>query len=119
MVPRILELHPRTYKRLSRLRKETERDGEYRVAKRLHAVVLNSEGHTSGELAGILKAPRSKVSQWLLRYQTHGMEGVLEGYPSGRPANLDAKQRGACGSTPAKTELTTAFSRASWNWLAL
>ena len=94
MVPRMLELHPSTYKRLSRLRKEAERDGEYRVAKRLHAVVLNSEGHTSGELAEILKAPRSKVSQWLLRYQTHGMEGLLEGYRSGRPANLDAKQRG-------------------------
>ena len=32
--------------------KEAERDGAYRVAKRLQAVVLNSEGCTSGELAG-------------------------------------------------------------------
>jgi hypothetical protein len=35
MVPRILSLHPKTYKRLIRLRKEAEREGAYRVAKRL------------------------------------------------------------------------------------
>ena len=31
MVPRILYLHPKTYKRLIRLRKQAERDGAYRV----------------------------------------------------------------------------------------
>ena len=45
MLPRLLRLHPSTYKRLIRLSKEAERDGAYRVAKRLRAVVLNSEGH--------------------------------------------------------------------------
>ena len=63
MVPRLLRLHPKTYRRLIRLSKEAEQDGAYRVAKRLQAVVLNSEGRTSGELAQILKAPRSKVSR--------------------------------------------------------
>jgi len=43
MIPRILYLHPKTYKRLICLRKQAERDGAYRVAKRLQAVVLNSE----------------------------------------------------------------------------
>jgi hypothetical protein len=32
------------------LRKEAGRDGAYRVAKRMQAVVLNSEGRSSGEL---------------------------------------------------------------------
>ena len=54
-----------------RLGKEAERDGAYRVAKRLQAVVLNSDSHSSGELAGILKAPRSKVSEWLARYEAY------------------------------------------------
>ncbi len=44
MVPRILHVHPKTYKRLIRLRKEAEQDGAYRVAKRLQAVMLNSQG---------------------------------------------------------------------------
>ena len=62
MLPRLLHLHPATCRRLTRLSKEAERDGAYRVAKRLQAVVLNAEGRTSGELAAVLKAPRSKIS---------------------------------------------------------
>ena len=93
MLARLLRLHPKTQSRLVRLSKEAERDGVYRVAKRLQAVVLNSEGRTSGELAGILKAPRSSVSEWLSLYQRHGVEGLLEGYRSGRPPLLTAEQR--------------------------
>src|SRR3990172_3670259 len=97
MVPRLLRLHPKTYSRLVRLSREAEREGAYRVAKRLQAVILNSEGRTSGELAGILKAPRSKVSEWLSRYQAYGVEGLLEGYRSGRPPQLSEPQRKQVG----------------------
>ena len=93
MLPRILRLHPSTYQRLVRLSKEAERDGAYRVAKRLQAVLLNSQGRTSGELAEVQQAPRSKVSEWLARYQAHGVEGLLEGQRSGRPAALTPPQR--------------------------
>jgi len=97
MLPRLLHLHPKTHNRLVRLSKEAERDGAYRVAKRLQAVVLNSEGRTSGELAGILKAPRSRVSEWLSLYQAHGVDGLLEGYRSGRPPLLADEQRTQLG----------------------
>src|SRR5438128_5855234 len=92
MLPRLLRLHPSTYQRLTRLSKEAERDGAYRVAKRLRAVVLNSEGHTSGELAEILQAPRSKVSEWLQRYQTDAIEGLLEGHWFAGPLEPPDKQ---------------------------
>jgi transposase len=97
MLPRLLHLHPKTYSRLVRLSKEAERDGAYRVAKRLHAVVLNAEGRTSGELAQILKAPRSRVSEWLSLYQAYGVEGLLEGNRCGRPPLLTAEQRTQLG----------------------
>jgi transposase len=97
MVPRLLRLHPSTYQRLTRLSKEADRDGAYRVAKRLRAVVMNSDGHTSGQLAEILQAPRSKVSEWLQRYQTDGIDGLLEGVRSGRPAELTGKQQQQLG----------------------
>jgi transposase len=97
MVPRLLRLHPSTYQRLTRLSKEADRDGAYRVAKRLRAVVMNSEGHTSGELAQILQAPRSKVSEWLQHYQTDGIDGLLEGVRSGRPSELTEKQQQQLG----------------------
>jgi transposase len=97
MLPRLLRLHPATHRRLIRLSKEAERDGAYRVAKRLQAVVLNAEGRTSGELATVLKAPRSRVSEWLSRYQEYGLEGVLEGYRSGRPSALTPQQHTQLG----------------------
>src|SRR5260370_20803096 len=92
MLPRLLHLHPATCRRLTRLSKEAERDGAYRVAKRLQAVVLNAEGRTSGELAAVLKAPRSKISEWLAQYQAHGIEGLFEGCRSGRPPDVAHEQ---------------------------
>ena len=73
--------------------KEAERDAAYRVVKRLHAVVLNSEGRTSGEIADILKASLSGVSEWLRRYESYGYEGLLEGQRSRRPSGLSLEQR--------------------------
>ena len=99
MLPRVVRLHPGTYRRLLRLSKEAERDGAYRVAKRLQAVLLNSQGRTSGELAEVLQAPRSKVSEWLARYQAHGVEGLLEGQRSGRPAELTVSVWGTASPT--------------------
>lgn len=93
MLPRSVRLHPKTSEKLSRLRKEAEIDGVYRVARRIHAVILNSEGWSSGQIADILKAPRSKVSEWLANFEAHGTDGVLEGYRSGRPNRLGESQR--------------------------
>jgi len=73
--------------------KEAERDGAYRVAKRLHAVILNSEGQTSCEIAQLLKAPLSRVSEWLRDYELYGYEGLLEGHRSGRPPGLGDEDR--------------------------
>ena len=95
MRARMIRLHPRTYQRLLRLRAEADQDGAYRVARRIHAVVLNADGRTSSEVAEILKAPRSKVSEWFSNYEAYGVDALLEGYRSGRPAFLDEAQRTA------------------------
>ena len=93
MHPRILRLHYKTAGNLRRLKKEAEQDGAYRVATRIHAVLLNNDGRTSGEIAGILDSPLSRVSQWLHDYEEHGYEGILEGYRSGRNPKLTEEQR--------------------------
>jgi len=91
MRARKLDLHPMTVKKLLRLRKEAEADGVYRVARRIHAVLLNHDGHTSGQIAHLLKAPRSRVSEWLRDYERYGEEGLLEGARSGRPREMTAR----------------------------
>ncbi len=63
MRARILRLHFQTRRRLERWKKEAEADGAYRVAKRLQAVLRNDKGCSSGQIAALLDAPRSKVSR--------------------------------------------------------
>jgi len=85
MLARILRLHYKTAEKLRRLRKEAEQDGAYRVAKRIHAVLLNNDGRTSGEIAEILDSSLSRVSQWScgLRLSFGGLE-LLYDYPCHR-----------------------------------
>jgi transposase len=85
MRARILDLHPGTVTKLLRLKKEAESDGVYRVARRIHAVLLNHDRYTSGEITTLLKASRARVSEWLKNYEQYGYEGLLEGYRPGRP----------------------------------
>ena len=93
MQPRLLKLHHNTIKTLKNLKMEAERTGEYRVAKRIHAVLLNASGNASGKISDILNSPRSRVSEWLQIYDRHGYEGLLEGHRSGRPGELTEQQK--------------------------
>lgn len=93
MQPRILQLHHNTENKLNKLKAEAEQAGEYRVAKRIHAVLLNSNGHTSGSISNLLNSPRSRVSEWLKIFEEHGYDGLLEGYRSGRPSELSEEQK--------------------------
>lgn len=92
MRARHIQLHPRTASKLKEWKQEAEVDGAYRVAKRIHAVLLNAQAHTSGEIAQTLDAPYSKVSEWLRRYEVYGDSGLLEGHRSGRPPGLSDQQ---------------------------
>jgi len=74
------------------LKRQAEQDGAERVARRIHAVLLNHQRHTSGEISQLLGAPRSKVSLWLGQYESHGWEALLEGHRSGRPKQLTSAQ---------------------------
>jgi transposase len=93
MQPRVLCLHSSTVKKLLRLRKEAETDGQYRVAKRIHAVLLNNDKKTSGEISNLLKIPRSSVTLWLSNYENYGYDSLLEGHRTGRPGYLTDKQK--------------------------
>ena len=61
MRARVLQLPFQTGQKLRRLRKEAEADGAYRVARRIHAVLLNHEGLSSGDIAHFLDACRATI----------------------------------------------------------
>lgn len=93
MQPRFIQLHHRTKSNLRLKMKEAASDGAERVAKRIHAVLLNSEEHTSSKISEILNISRSKISEWLKIYAEQGFEGLKEGERSGRPSRLSDLQK--------------------------
>jgi len=93
MRARYLNLHPRTIKKLKRMEAEANIDGAYRVSRRIRSVLLNHEKKSSGQIASILDAPRSRVSHWLKTYDEQGVEGLKEGQRSGRPSLLTDLQK--------------------------
>ena len=93
MQPRLLHLHPKTYQKLIDRKQQAEVDGAYREARRLHAVLLNHDGWSSGEIAALLKAPRSRVSAWLRSFEQEGWPALREPERSGRPPLLDRIER--------------------------
>jgi transposase len=88
MTPRFVRLHPRTKNRLLTIQREAAADGAHRVATRIHAVLLNHDENTSGEIAKTLKVSLSGVSEWLKIYSEQGIDGLMEGRRSGRPCLL-------------------------------
>jgi transposase len=92
MQARMLKLHHNTVKKLLKLKKSAEQSNEYRVAKRIHAVLLNNSGHSSGSISNLIHSHKSKVSEWLKNYDEFGYDALLEGHRSGRPKGLNEKQ---------------------------
>lgn len=88
MRPIQIKKDKRVLRRILRLKKEAETSGEYRIARRLHAVALNMEGHTSGDISNILDVHRNNVRIWLQNWLKFDFEGILEGYRPGRTPNL-------------------------------
>lgn len=79
----------RTVNKIITLRKEALHDNQYRVAARLHAIMLSIEKHTSGDIANLLKVNRTVVPVWINNWNDHGVDGLLEGHRSGRRCNLN------------------------------
>ena len=83
----------RTVNKIISLRKDAIADHQYRVATRLHAIMLSIEKHTSGDIASLLKVNRTNVPVWINNWNEHGADGLLEGHRSGRPGNLSPEDK--------------------------
>lgn len=114
MRARFLRLTAKEARELSALRRAAEKDGAHRVARRIHAVLLNHQDHTSGEIAHLLEAPRSKVSLWLGQYESYGWEALLEGHRSGRPQELTSTQMSQLDGIIDSGPVAYGFSSGVW-----
>ena len=114
MRARFVRLTTRKAQELSALKREAEKDGAHRVARRIHAVLLNDQQRTSSEIAQLLEAPRSKVSLWLAQYEAHGWEALLEGHRSGRPKQLGSAHLSQLDHIIDRGPIAYGFSSGVW-----
>ena len=87
----------RTVNKIISLRKDALAEHQYRVATRLHAIMLSIEKHTSGDIADLLKVNRTNVPVWINNWNNHGADGLLEGHRSGRRSGLTSEDKGKLG----------------------
>ncbi len=80
------------------MQRQAEMGREYQLARRLHAVLLNHDGYTSGAIAGLLQTPRSCVAAGLASYEQQGWESLCEGKRPGRPPELTTRDRHIWGN---------------------
>lgn len=78
----------KTLNNLKDLRKQAHSDKEPRVALRIQGIMLSLENHSVSEIAELLKVHRSSVHSWIVAWNEHGRDGLLEGHRSGRPSEL-------------------------------
>lgn len=94
MQPIFAKGNQRTVNKIISLRKEALAEQQYRVATRLHAVMLSIEKHISGDIADLLKVNRTNVPVWINNWNNYGAEGLLEGHRSGRRSSLTTEDKG-------------------------
>src|ERR1051326_5204897 len=92
MRPRTLLLTEDEKRELARVARYARRQGSLLLAARCTAVLQNSRGKTSGELAQRLGVSRSRVSGWLAKYERDRLDGILPGKQFGRPPLLTSTE---------------------------
>jgi transposase len=114
MKARMLSRRRASREKVVRLRLAAEADGAARVARRLHAIQLNLDGHSGPDIARILSVHRANVSIWLRHWEGHGLEGLLEGQRSGRPPELNARQEEHLSAIVRAGSLAYGFQSGVW-----
>jgi len=115
MRPLHVKLDRRTRNRLEKLRREANEDGEYKIARRIEAILLNADGHTSGEISRLFDVNRGSVTLWIKRWSQGGFEGLLEGHRPGRTSRLDEKSRQRLCEILRKKPRDSGFVAGGWS----
>lgn len=97
------------------LQDEIRRSEESRYDHRLHAVLLVAQGSNCPEVARLLgDAPRT-VENWVHRFESRGLAGLVEGERSGRPKRLTQEQQAEIGQVLRQTPREVGLSGTLWD----
>ena len=75
------------------LRKEAKRESDTRVARRILAIADALDGMSREDAARAAGMDRQTLRDWVLRYNEHGLDGLVDRPRDGRPPKLAAQEK--------------------------
>ena len=75
------------------LRKQAKRESDTRVARRILAIANALDGMSREDAARAAGMDRQTLRDWVLRYNTHGLDGLVDRPRDGRPPKLDCAEK--------------------------
>ena len=75
------------------LRKEAKRESDTRVARRILAIANALDGMSREDAARAAGMDRQTLRDWVLRYNEHGLDGLVDRPRDGRPPKLDPEEK--------------------------
>jgi transposase len=75
------------------LRKLAKSESDARVARRLLAIANALDGMSRKAAAEAAGMDRQTLRDWVIRYNEHGLDGLVDCWGDGRPPRLDACER--------------------------
>jgi transposase len=75
------------------LRKLAKAEADARVARRLLAIANALSGMNRKEAAEAAGMDRQTLRDWVIRYNTHGLDGLYDCWGDGRPPRLDPQEQ--------------------------
>ena len=98
------------------LRKQAKSEADARVARRMLAIANALSGMSRQAAAEAAGMDRQALRDWVIRYNEHGLDGLVDQWGCGRPAKLAPEEKSAllaivlAGSEPEASGLS-AFTR--------
>ena len=77
------------------LRKQSKCETDTRVARRILAIANALEGMSREAAARAAGMDRQTLRDWVIRYNEHGLDGLVDQPRDGRPPKLDAQEKAA------------------------
>ena len=98
--------------RLTRVAAKWSKDGAQ--ARRLLALAAIFDGATRAQAAEIGGVTRQIVRDWVVKFNAHGPDGLVDGKQSGRPSRLDDTQRTALAAIVESGPITAVHGVVRW-----
>ena len=75
------------------LRKQARVESDRRVARRILAIASALDGMSREDAARSAGMDRQTLRDWVIRYNEHGLDGLVDRPRDGRPPKLDAEEK--------------------------